>query len=229
MTYTKHIVIASILAAQAAFGGILTIPAKIAAKIAGHSADNVVAHVATHSADNVAEHVVTHNADDIAKAAAKGGAKAAAQTAPKVAKAVDAAIDAARIEAEASKPVVKAIHRAPIVKPGHLAAGGVGIGTVVAANNLTVGERDIDLATGDAIRNNPDIARVRVEASGRWKEIVAKWLSSGTGVGIGMGGVLLCLAFALKIMWPLLPMMRNRRKQIAVSANEGTTATPIAS
>lgn len=202
MTYTKHIVLASILATNAAFGGILTVPAKIAAKIAGHSADNIVAHVATHSADNVAEHVITHNADDIAKVAAKGGAKAAAQTAPKVAKAVDAAIDAARIEAEASKPVVKAIHRAPIVKPGHLAAGGVGIGTVVAANNLTVGERDIDLATGDAIRNNPEVAIRHIADGGRWKNILA-WCG-------GCGLMLAALGLAFRIAGPILLRRRAR-------------------
>lgn len=227
MVNTRHVVLASILAAHAVFGGILTAPLKIAAKIAGHSADNVAAHVATHSADNVVGHVVTHNADDAAKLAAKGGAKVAA-TAPKVVKAVDAAVDAARLEAAASKPAVASIHRPPIPKPRHPAieaairetpkiAVGVGLaaGAAIASDNLTAGERDLDRATGEAIRKDPALARVRIEESGRWKGVL--------GGCVGAAAILVALALAFKIARPSLterpPRHGGENEQATASFN----------
>ena len=133
--------LASLLLASSAHAGWLTVPVKIAGKIAKHGADNVVEHVVTHSADNVvehvvthsadnvaehviagsadnvAEHVVTHNADDAAKTIAKGGARASLKSTTAIAKTIDASVDAARLETRAMKPVVAPIHRPPIPKP----------------------------------------------------------------------------------------------------------------
>ena len=205
---TRSIVLASLFMAGVASGGILTLPAKVAAKVAEHSADNVVGHVVTHSADNVAEHVVTHNADDAAKVLAKGGARAGVEVAPKVARAVDAAVEAARIETRAVRPVIKVAPRAPIVKPGHILAVGGGIAGVTAAHNLTAGERDLDDATADALRNNPSLALRRVVDGGRWKNILA-WFG-------GVGVLLAFLGLALRIAGPVrLPRRENQAKDRA--------------
>ena len=175
--------IVSLLLASAAHGGVLTGAAKVAGKIAEHGADNAV------------EHAVTHYGDDAAKAVVKGGGTAAVHAAPKVVKTVDAAVDAARLETRVAKPAVEAIHRAPIVKPGHLVGGGVGAAAVVGAHNYTAGEREIDEAVRDAIENDPALARDRIRASGRW----ANTLAACGGAAI----VLIGLAFALRVAPPL--------------------------
>ncbi len=170
----KSAILLSLFLATAAQGGWLTGAAKVAGKIAGHSADNA------------AEHVVAHYGDDAAKAAVKGGEKAALHTAPKIAGAVDATVRAAGIEARAAKPAVKTIHRAPIVKPAHLATGGAGAAAVVAAHNLTAGEREKDSALSEATRKtieeHPEMLPEVVRAAGS----NGFWNKVGDGVGNGI-------------------------------------------
>lgn len=216
MKKITSIAIAMITAATAQCG-ILTIPAKIAAKVVGHSADNVVGHV------------VTHNADDVARLAAKGAAKGTARTAPKVVRAVDTAVTAARVETQAAKPVVNVIHRIPIAKPSSAAVeaaikqspkiavgAGVGSAALLAANNMTKGERDIDMATGEAIRGNPELARDRITASGKWKDTLAK--CGGAGI------ILACLGLAFRIVGPL--RLRRKGRSPLQGNGESPESTP---
>lgn len=193
--------IVSLLLASAAHGGVLTGAAKVAGKIAGHGTDNAV------------EHVVTHYGDDAAKAFAKGGGTAAVHAAPKVVKTVDAAVHAARLETRVAKPAVKAIHRAPIVKPGHLVGGGVGAAAVVGAHNLTAGERERDRALADATREtlaeHPELLAEIVRADGEtgfWNHIGAGLGRASVWFAAVLGG-LLGIAGLIRV----LPK-RNRRK-----------------
>lgn len=174
-------ILVSILLTAAAHGGMLTGAAKLFGKIVGHGADNAVVHVATHYGDDAAKAVAhygddaakaaTHHGDDAARMAARGGETAATHLTPQVVRTVDAAVDAARVETRAVQPAVEAIHRTPIVRPMHLAAGGVAVGTVVAAHNLTAGEREKDRALADATRQTvaehpellPDVVRANGE------------------------------------------------------------------
>ena len=196
--------IVSLLLASAAHGGVLTGAAKVAGKIAGHGTDNAV------------EHVVTHYGDDAAKAVAKGGGTAAVHAAPKVVKTVDAAVHAARLETRAAKPAVEAIHRAPIMKPMHVAAAGVGVAAVDAAHNLSAGEREKDRAIADSTRktlaDHPELAADVIRAdreTGFWNHI---------GAGIGQGAVW-CLAlagglFGLAALIRSIPLRRRRRPAV---------------
>ena len=193
--------IVSLLLASAAHGGVLTGAAKVAGKIAEHGADNAV------------EHAVTHYGDDAAKAVVKGGGTAAVHAAPKVVKTVDAAVDAARLETRVAKPAVEAIHRAPIVKPGHLVGGGVGAAAVVGAHNLTVGERERDRALADATREtlaeHPELLAEIVRADGEtgfWNHIGAGLGRASVWFAAVLGG-LLGIAGLIRV----LPR-RNRRK-----------------
>ena len=215
----RNIAMASILVAEAAIGGMLTAPARIVARIAEHGTDNVVEHAVTHSADNFAEHVVTHTADDASKLGAKGGAKALATTAPEVARAVDAAVVAARAEARAARPAVAAIHRTPIPKPCGTTAEaaikaapktavglGVGVGALVAANNLTAGEREIDKATATAVRSDPTLAVSRLRGGAQWRNILAGC--------VGAGLFLALLGLSLRIVGPDCLRRLGRRQPI---------------
>ena len=165
----------------AARGGVLTTPVRIVKEVFVHGADNAAVHVATHYGDDAAKAVAhygddaakaaTHHGDDAARMAARGGETAATHLTPQVVRTVDAAVDAARVEAHAAQPAVEAIHRTPIVRPMHLAAGGAAVGTVVAAHNLTAGEREKDRAIADATRQTvaehpellPDVVRANGE------------------------------------------------------------------
>ena len=195
-------IIVSLLLASAAHGGVLTGAAKVAGKIAERGTDNAV------------EHVATHNGDDAARAAVKGGGEVAVRAAPKVVQTVDAAVDAARLETRAAKPAVETIHRAPIVKPGHLVGGGVGAAAVVGVDNYTAGEREIDEAVRDAIGRDPALARERINESGRWKTTLAA--CGGAAI------VLIGLAFALRIAPPLRG--RGRKQPAAAAATSEKTA-----
>lgn len=206
--------LASLLLSSSAYGGLLTVPVKIAAKVAEHGADNVVEHVVTHSADNVvehavtgsadnvAEHLATHNGDDAAKALAKGGTKTL-KSAPAIAKTIDASVDAARMEARAMKPVVAPIHRTPIPKPRNptaeaaikaapwIAVGtGTGVGIAKGADNLSAGSRERAKALGeaerDAIHDNPDLLPRKWETENRPWTILA-WCGGGSVLLIGAG------------------------------------------
>lgn len=163
----------------------------------------VAQKIATHSADNVAEHVVTHYGDDAARGAVKVGGEVAVHAAPKVARAVDAAVDAARLETTAAKPVVEAIHRTPIVKPMHLVGAGAGIAAIDAAHNLTAGERERDRALADATREilaeHPEqlVETVRAEGeTGFWNHIGAGlgrafvWFAAILGGLLGIAGLI---------------------------------------
>ena len=207
--------LASLLLSSSAHAGWLTVPAKVAGKIAKHGADNVVEHVVTHSADNVVEHVVTgsadnvaehvatHNADDAAKAIARGGAKASLKSAPAIAKTIDASVDAARLEAHAMKPAVASIHRPPIPKPRNptaeaaikaaplIAVGaGTGVGIARGADNLSAGSRDRSRSIGEAertaIQENPSLLPQKWEAENRPWTILA-WCGGGSVLLIGAG------------------------------------------
>ena len=207
--------LASLLLSSSAHAGWLTVPVKIARKIAEHGADNVVEHVVTHSADNVAEHViagsadnvaehvVTHNADDAAKVAAKTGSKVSLASAPKVAKALDTSVDIARAEAQAAKPLVKEIHRVPIPKPRNptaeaaikaaplIAVGaGTGVGIARGADNLTAGSRDRSRSIGEAertaIQESPTLLPRKWEAENRPWTVLA-WCGGGSVLLIGAG------------------------------------------
>jgi len=127
----------SLFLATAAHAGPSTAVVKIAEKIAAHGADNV------------AEKVIVHNADDAARLAAKGAGRTATHVAP----AIERTVKLVQAEARAAKPAAQAAARKPLVRPGTIAAGGVAAGTIVAAHNLTAGEREKDCALADATRN----------------------------------------------------------------------------
>ena len=194
------VILLSLLLATAAHAGPATAVVKIAEKAIEHGADNAV------------EHAVTHYGDDAAKAVVKGGGTTAVHTAPKVMKTVDAAVDSARLETCGGKPAVEAIHRAPIVKPGHLVGGGVGAAAVVGAYNFTAGERAIDDGVRVAIENDPSLARDRIQASWRW----ANTLAACGGAAI----ILIGLAFSLRVAPPLRG--RERKLPAAVATPEKT-------
>ena len=193
----------SLLIVGNTYAGVLTGAAKIAGKIAEHGADNA------------AEHVITHYSDDAARAAVKGGGTAAVHTAPKVVKAVDATVEAARIEANATKPVVEAIHRTPIVKPvvkpGQLVGGGVGVAAVVGTYNLTAGERDKDQALADATREtlaqHPEMLPEVVKVDG---ETGMYGMVPWAGRALICFSVIIGLALGIRI---LRPLFRRRKSQ----------------
>ena len=207
----------------------MTGAAKVTGKIVGRYGDDAVkvtGKIAKHGSDNVAEHVIVNYGDDAAKAVVKGGERAALHTAPKIARAVDVAVDAARIESVSMKPAVEAIHRAPIVKPAHFLAGGGGVATVVAAQNLTAGEREKDRALADSTRktlaDHPEMLHevVRVEReTGLWNRI-------GVGAGRGMEWALPILAAGGSAALVVLAIGWNRRKRknVAVDATSGKAA-----
>lgn len=228
-------ILASLFLASAAHAGVLTGAAKLVGKIVGHGADNAVVHVATHYGDDAAKAVahygddaakaVTHYGDDAAKADVRAGGEAALHTTPTVARAVNTAVDVARVEARAGKPVVEAVHRAPIVRPMHVAAGGVAVGTVVAANNLTAGEREKAHALADVTRRTvaehpellPDLVRADGE-KGFWNQIGARvgrgfeWAIPIFAVFVGLGILMQAIRF------------RKRRKPAVIDVTPENSA-----
>ena len=167
--HTIIILLLSLFLAIAAYAGPATAVVKIAEKVAAHSADNV------------AEKVIVHNADDAAKLAAKGAGKTATHVAPAVERTVARSVELAQAEARVAKPAVQAAVRKPLVRPGTIAAGGVAAGTVVAAHNLTAGEREKDRALADATRKTlaehpdmlPGVLRVDAE-TGFWGRLAGE-------------------------------------------------------
>lgn len=225
------------------YAGVLTGAAKIAGKIAKHGSDNAAEHVITHysddaaraagkiaedGADNAAEHAVTHYSDDAARAAVKGGGTAAVHTAPKVVKAVDATVEAARIEANATKPVVEAIHRTPIVKPGqlkpgHLVGGGVGVAAVVGTHNLTAGERDKDQALADATREtlaqHPEMLPEVVKIDG---ETGLYGMVPWAGRALICFSLIIGLALGIRILRPLFRRRKSQKQDDSQDASKPT-------
>ena len=201
---TKLSILLSILIATASQGGWLTGAAKVAGKIAGHGADNA------------AERVVAHYGDDVAKSAAKGGGKATLHAVPKVAEAVDATVRAAGIEARAAKPAVEAIRRAPIVKPAHLAAGGAGAAAVVAAHNLTAGEREKDSALSEATRKtieeHPEMLPEVVRAAGSTGFM--NQVGKGVGNGISLSSAVFGGVFGLAAFVRLFSAGKRRKPAV---------------
>ena len=220
------------------YAGVLTGAAKIAGKIAKHGSDNAAEHVITHysddaaraagkiaedGADNAAEHAVTHYSDDAARAAVKSGGTAAVHTAPKVVKAVDATVEAARIEANATKPVVEAIHRTPIVKPGQLVGGGVGVAAVVGTYNLTAGERDKDQALADATREtlaqHPEMLPEVVKVDG---ETGMYGMVPWAGRALICFSVIIGLALGIRILRPLFRRRKSQKQDDSQDASKPT-------
>ncbi len=220
------------------YAGVLPGAAKIAGKIAKHGSDNAAEHVITHysddaaraagkiaedGADNAAEHAVTHYSDDAARAAVKGGGTAAVHTAPKVVKAVDATVEAARIEANATKPVVEAIHRTPIVKPGQLVGGGVGVAAVVGTYNLTAGERDKDQALADATREtlaqHPEMLPEVVKVDG---ETGMYGMVPWAGRALICFSVIIGLALGIRILRPLFRRRKSQKQDDSQDASKPT-------
>ncbi|MGN0845033.1 MAG: hypothetical protein ACI4QT_07420 [Kiritimatiellia bacterium] len=201
---------ASLLMVGSSYGGVLTGAAKIAAKGAKHGADNVV------------EHAVTHYSDDAARVAAKGAGKAAVQAAPKVAKAVDKAVDVARIEANAAKPVVEAIHRTPIVKPTHVLAAGGGAAAVVGTHNLTAGERTKDQALADATREtlaeHPEMLPEIVQIDGETG--IDSYVGRGVFYFMVIFAVLTGTALALRILHPIMKRRMNQKPNASEDASK---------
>ena len=217
------------------YAGVLTGAAKIAGKIAKHGSDNAAEHAVTHysddaaraagkiaedGADNAAEHAVTHYSDD--------AARAAVHAAPKVAKAVDATVEAARIEANATKPVVEAIHRTPIVKPGqlkpgHLVGGGVGVAAVVGTYNLTAGERDKDQALADATREtlaqHPEMLPEVVKVDG---ETGMYGMVPWAGRALICFSVIIGLALGIRILRPLFRRRKSQKQDDSQDASKPT-------
>jgi len=167
--HTIITILLSIFLTSAAYAGPATAVVKIAEKIAAHGADNV------------AEKVIVHNADDAAKLATKGAGKTATHVAPAVERAVARSVERAQAEVRVAKPAVQAAVRKPLIRPGTIAAGGVAAGTVVAAHNLTAGEREKDRALADATRKTladrpdllPDILRANGE-TGFWSRLAGE-------------------------------------------------------
>ena len=232
----------SLLIVGNTYAGVLTGAVKIAGKIAKHGADNAAEHVITHysddaaraagkiaedGADNAAEHAVTHYSDDAARAAVKGGGTAAVHTAPKVVKAVDATVEAARIEANATKPVVEAIHRTPIVKPvvkpGQLVGGGVGVAAVVGTYNLTAGERDKDQALANATREtlaqHPEMLPEVVKVDG---ETGMYGMVPWAGRALICVSVIIGLALGIRILRPLFRRRKSQKQDDSQDASKPT-------
>ncbi len=228
----------SLLIVGNTYAGVLTGAAKIAGKIAKHGSDNAAEHVITHysddaaraagkiaedGADNAAEHAVTHYSDDAARAAVKGGGTAAVHTAPKVVKAVDATVEAARIEANATKPVVEAIHRTPIVKPSQLVGGGVGVAAVVGTYNLTAGERDKDQALADATREtlaqHPEMLPEVVKVDG---ETGLYGMVPWAGRALICFSVIIGLALGIRILRPLFRRRKSQKQDDSQDASKPT-------
>lgn len=198
----------SLLIVGNTYAGVLTGAAKIAGKIAKHGSDNA------------AEHAVTHYSDD--------AARAAVHAAPKVAKAVDATVEAARIEANATKPVVEAIRRTPIVKPGqlkpgHLVGGGVGVAAVVGTYNLTAGERDKDQALADATREtlaqHPEMLPEVVKVDG---ETGMYGMVPWAGRALICFSVIIGLALGIRILRPLFRRRKSQKQDDSQDASKPT-------
>ena len=209
----------SLLIVGNTYAGVLTGAAKIAGKIAKHGADNA------------AEHVITHYSDDAARAAVKGGGTAAVHAAPKVVKAVDATVEAARIEANATKPVVEAIHRTPIVKPvvkpGQLLEGGGAVAIVVAPGiatyNLTAGERDKDQALADAMREtlaqHPEMLPEVVKVDG---ETGLYGMVPWAGRALICFSLIIGLALGIRILRPLFRRRKSQKQDNSQDASKPT-------
>lgn len=159
----------SLFLATAAYAGPAAGVVKIAEKIAAHGADNV------------AEKVFVRNVDEVTKFATKGAGKTATHVAPAVERTVVRTVELVQAEARVAKPAVQAAVRKPLVRPGTIAAGGVAAGTVVAAHNLTAGEREKDRALADATRKTladrpdllPDVLRANGE-TGFWSRLAGE-------------------------------------------------------
>lgn len=198
-------ILISFLLSSVAHGGPVTAVAKIAEKVAACSADNV------------AEKVVVHNADDAAKLAAKGVGKTATHVAPAVERTVVRSAELARAEAVAAKPAVTAAARKPLVRPGNIAATGLAIGTGVAADNLTAGEREKDRALADATREtlaeHPEMLAEVLRADGETGFLNR----AGAGIGTGFSRGLVWLAalvgggFGLAALIRAIPARRRRK------------------
>lgn len=198
-------IIVSLLLASAAHGGPVTAVVKIAGK------------VASRSADNVAEKVVIHNTDDAAKIMAKGVGTTATHAAPAVERTVARSVELARAEAAATRPVVQAAPRTPILRPGNIAATGLGVAAVDAAHNLTSGTRDKDRAIADSTRktiaDHPDLLAdvVRADAeTGFWNKL-------GTGIGRGFVwlAALVGSGYGLAALIRAIPARRRRKPAVA--------------
>ena len=202
--------------------GMLSAPAKIAAKIFGRRSASVATRVVTHHGDDAVKVVshygddaakaVSHYGDDAAKAVVKGGGEMALHSAPKVSSAVDAAVAAAKAESAAAKPLSKTAAVLEAVKPKLVIAGGAGVATVVGANNLTSGSREVGKATAEAIRTNPELASQRIETTGSCLTELARESGKGVGyAGMGVAGFFGCLGLGLLLKMALPPILNRKR------------------
>lgn len=202
-------ILASILLSSAAQAGVLSPVFKLAER----GGAKAVAKGTLHEADDVTKFVL-HESDDLAKAGARGGAKAGTGALARTGGMVERSIAAERAAARAAAPAVHEIHRTPIVRPGHVMAGGAAVATVVAANNFTVGERKKDEAVADTLREHPEYLPKVVDGQGG--------ILHGLGEGIRQGLVLLAgLAgglFGLAVLVRAVPARRPRPATIDVTA-----------
>lgn len=183
---TLIVILFSLLFSSASQAGVLSPVFKLVER----GSAKAVAKGALHEADDVAKFVL-HESDDLARAGARGGAKAGTGALARTGGMVERSIAAERAAARAATPVVHEIHRTPIVRPGHVMAGGAAVATIVAANNLTVGERKKDEAAAEAIGNDPQAAErvasggpLRVLGAGGARALVVlAWLLGG-GIGL---------------------------------------------
>ena len=193
--------------------GMLSAPAKIAAKIFGRRSGSVATRVVTHHGDDAVK-VVSHYGDDAARAVVRGGGEVALHRAPKVASAVDAAVAAAKAESAAAKPLSKTAAVLEAVKPKLVLAGGASVAAVVGANNLSSGSREVGKATAEAIRTNPELASQRIETTGAWTTELAQKCGKGVEhVCMGVAGFFGCLGLSLLLKKALPPILNRKRLQ----------------
>lgn len=204
--------------------GMLSAPAKIAAKIFSRRSGSVATRVVTHHGDDAVK-VVSHYGDDAAKAAShygddaakavvRGGGEVALHRAPKVASAVDAAVAAAKAESAAAKPLSKTAAVLEAVKPKLVLAGGASVAAVVGANNLSSGSREVGEATAEAIRTNPELASQRIETTGSCLTELARESGKGVGyAGMGVAGFFGFLGLGLLLKMALPPILNRKRLQ----------------
>lgn len=213
---TTLVLTALLLACVSAHASAVSAVGKAIAKVASHTADDAAkagAKVLAHEGDDVAKaggKLLANNADDAAKAGARVAGEAASHAAPVLVRTADSALDVSLVAARKAQPVIEVVHRPPIprphpaetalktiTRPGTVLAATAGSAGIVAANNLTRGDKSQDDAIGtaitDAAGDNPDLLATLVDIRNKPKTRLY------TLLGVGGCGALLLIAGAFAL------------------------------